>query len=49
MNENSLINVLNYIKMLESFSNTYIVFRILLTIHVIVASVERSFSKLKMD
>ena len=49
INENFPINVLNYIKMLESFSNTYIVFRILLTIHVIVASVERSFSKLKMD
>ena len=49
INENSPINVLNYIKMLESFSNAYIVFRILLIIHVTVAFIERSFSKLKMD
>ena len=47
-NENSPINVLNYIKRLESFPNTCIAFRILLTIPVIVASAERSFSKLKL-
>ena len=38
INENSPINVLNYIKRLESFPNVYIVFRILLIIPVIVAS-----------
>ena len=48
INENSPINVLNYIKRLESFPNVCIVFRILLTIPVKVASVERSFSKLKL-
>ena len=34
--------------MLESFPNVCIAFRILLTIHVTVASVERNFSKLKL-
>ena len=34
INENSPINVLNYIKRLESFPNTCIAFRILLTIPV---------------
>ena len=38
INENSPINVLNYIKKLESFSNACIAFRILLTIPVTVAS-----------
>ena len=47
-NENSLINVLNYIKKLESFPNTCIAFRILLTIPVTIASAEISFSKLKL-
>ena len=48
ISENSAINVLNYIKRLESFPNACIAFRILLTIHVTVASAERSFSKLKL-
>ena len=48
INENSPINVLNYIKRLEYFPNACISFRILLTIHVTIASVERSFSKLKL-
>ena len=48
INENSPINVLNYIKRLESFPNACIAFRILLIIHVIVASAKRSFSKLKL-
>ena len=48
INENSPINILNYIKRLESFPNTCITFRILLTIPVTVASAERSFSKLKL-
>ena len=48
INENSPINVLNYIKRLESFPNACIAFKILLTIPVTVASAERSFSKLKL-
>ena len=48
INENSPINVLNYIKRLEYFSNACISFRILLTIPVTIASAERSFSKLKL-
>ena len=48
INDNSPINVLNYIKMLESFPNACIAFRILLTIHVTIASTEISFSKLKL-
>ena len=48
INENSPINVLNYIKRLEYFSNACIAFRILLTILVTVAPAERSFSKLKL-
>jgi hypothetical protein len=39
---------LNYIKRLDSFPNACIAYRILLTIPVIVASVEKSFSKLKL-
>ena len=48
INEISPINVLNYIKRLKSFPNACITFRILLIIFVTVASVERSFSKLKL-
>ena len=48
INENSPINVLNYVKRLEFFPNACIAFRILLTILVTVASAERSFSKLKL-
>ena len=48
INNNSPINVLNYIKRLESFPNACIAFRILLTIHVTIASAEISFSKLKL-
>ena len=48
INDNSPINVLNYIKRLESFPNACIAFRILLTIHVTIASAEISFSKLKL-
>ena len=48
INDNSPINVLNYIKRLESFPNACIAFRILLTIPVTVASTKRSFSKLKL-
>ena len=48
INENSPINVLNYVKRLEFFPNACIAFRILLTILVTVAFAERSFSKLKL-
>ena len=48
INENSPINVLNYIKRLEYFPNACISFRILLTIPVTIASAERSFLKLKL-
>ena len=42
------IDILNYIKRLDSFLNTCIAYRILLIIHITVASVEKSFSKLKL-
>ena len=42
------IGILNYIKRLDSFLNTCIAYRILLIIHITVASVEKSFSKLKL-
>ena len=48
INKNSLINVLNYIKKLESFLNACIAFRILLTILVTIISAKRIFSKLKL-
>ena len=47
-NENSPINVLNYIKRLESFPTACIAFRILLTIPLTIASAKRSFLKLKL-
>jgi hypothetical protein len=46
--ESAPIDILNYLKTLDSFSNTCIAYRILLTIPVTVASAERSFSKLKL-
>jgi hypothetical protein len=46
--ESVLIDILNYIKRLDSFSSACIAYRILLTIFVKVASAERSFSKLKL-
>ena len=48
INDKFPINVLNYIKRLESFPNACIAFRILLIISVTVSSVERNFSKLKL-
>jgi len=39
---------LSYIKTLDSFSNVYIGYKILLTIPVTVATAGRSFSKLKL-
>ncbi|KAL5166612.1 Zinc finger MYM-type protein 1 [Glycine soja] len=42
------IYILNYIKRINSFPNAYIVYRIMLTIPISVASAERNFSKLKI-
>ena len=42
------IEVLSYIKILDSFLNVFIAYRILLTISIKVATVERSFTKLKL-
>nr|KYP40411.1 hypothetical protein KK1_038260 [Cajanus cajan] len=42
------LKILNYIKRSFSFPNTYITYRILLTLHVTVVTVEISFSKLKL-
>ena len=42
------IEVLSYIKTLNSFPNVYIAYKILLTIPVTIATAERSFSKLKL-
>jgi len=47
IDENTPIIVLNYLKMLDSFPNVYIIYKILLTIPVMVAYAERGFSKLK--
>ena len=43
IDENTPINVLNYLKRLDSFPNAYIAYRILLTISVMVVSAKRSF------
>ena len=43
------IDILNYIKRLDSFPNTCIAYRILLTIPVTVASTKRSFFKIKIN
>ena len=43
IDENTPINVLNYLKMLDSFPNAYIAYRILLTISVMVVSAKRNF------
>ena len=48
IDENTWINVLNYLKRLDSFPNAYIAYRILLTIPITVAFAKRSFSKLKL-
>ena len=48
IDENTTINVLDYLKRLDYFPNAYIAYRILLTVHVTVAYVKRSFLKLKL-
>ena len=42
------MDILHYIKRLYSFPNISIAYRILLTIYVIIVSVEKSFLKLKL-
>ena len=42
------LDILNFLKRVDCFPNTYIAYRILLTIPITVASAERSFSKLKL-
>ncbi|KAK4720458.1 hypothetical protein R3W88_010691 [Solanum pinnatisectum] len=46
--DNTLIEIPNQIKRLDSFPNAYIAYRIMLTIPITVALAERSFSKLKI-
>ena len=48
IDENTPINVLNYLKRIDSSPNAYIAYRILLTILVMLVSAKRSFSKLKL-
>ena len=48
IDENTPINVLNYLKRLDSFPNAYIAYKILLTIPIMVASAKRNFLKLKL-
>nr|KYP49964.1 hypothetical protein KK1_028275 [Cajanus cajan] len=45
---NTPLKILNYIKRSCSFPNTYIAYRILLTLLIIVATAERSYLKLKL-
>jgi len=47
LENDKLIDILNYIKRINSFPNAYIAYKIMLTIPVSVA-LERSFSKLKL-
>ena len=47
-NKKTPIDILNYIKKLESFPNACIAYRILLTILVTVVPAEKTFSKLKL-
>lgn len=42
------IDILKFLKHVDCFPNTFIAYRILLTIPITVASAERSFSKLKL-
>ena len=48
LKNDKLIDILNYIKRINSFPNTYITYRIVLTILVSLALAKRSFSKLKL-
>lgn len=44
----SPLKILSFISKIDSFTTCFIIYRILLTIHVTVASAERTFSKLKL-
>jgi hypothetical protein len=46
--ESAPIGILNYVKRLDSFPNACIAYRILLTMPITIAFIERSFSKLKL-
>ena len=48
MKNDKPIDILNYIKRIDSFPNAYIAYKIMLTIMVSVASPERIFSNLKI-
>ena len=49
IDENTQINVLNYLKMLDSFPNAYITYKILLTIPItVVSATKKKNSKLKL-
>ena len=48
LENDKLIDILNYIKRINYFPNAYITYRIMLTISVSIVSAERSFSKLKL-
>lgn len=48
MENDTPIVIFNYIRIFDSFPNVYIAYRIMLMIPVIVDSVERSLSKLKL-
>jgi len=44
----SIIEILEFVKAVDYYPNVLIAYKILLIVHVIVASTERSFSKLKL-
>ena len=48
MENDKSIDILNYIKRINSFPNVYITYRIMLTILMLVVLAEMSFSKLKI-
>ena len=48
MENNKPIDILNYIKIINSFSNAYITYRIMLTISVSVVQTKRNILKLKL-
>ena len=45
---NNPLDILNYIKKVDSFPNVFVTYKILLTVHGTAAFVERSLSKLKL-
>ena len=49
IDENTTINVLDYLKRLDYFPNAYIAYRILLTVHVTVAYLIKSYLRFTMS